>query len=96
MESPGPTLIEARVDGIAKSVTFTATATTTLVVSLSPSVIASPEKDEDIVLTVRIKRGESITGYEIIVRYDHTAIEYVSSQEPKFNCDYLPDAVSVI
>ena len=103
--TPGTTSIEARVDGIAEPVTFTATATTTsvevpteepkpaeLVVSLSPSEIASPEIGEDIVLTVRIKRGESITGYEITVEYDPTAIEYVELDDPKFNCDYLPDA----
>ena len=103
--TPGTTLIEARVDGVAEPVTFTAIATTTdievptevpkpseLVVSLWPSIIASPEKDEDIVLTVRIKRGESITGYEIIVEYDPTAIKYVKLDDPKFNCNYLPDA----
>ena len=99
--TPGPTLIEARVDGIGEPVIFTATATTTgvevpkpseLVVSLSPSVIASPEIGEEIVLTVRIKRGESITGYEITMEYDHNAIKYVSLKDPKFNCDYLPTA----
>ena len=63
-----------------------------MAVSLSPSVIASPEIGEDIVLTVRIKRGENITGYEIIVEYDPTAIEYVTLKYPKFNCNYLPDA----
>ena len=107
---PGTTLVKASVKGISETVTFIAItipitsppATDTpkppeseLFVNITPSEIVSPAADKNIVLNIRIKGGESITGYKIIVQYDPSAIRYVN-KDRKFNCDYLPIAYQLV
>ena len=55
-------------------------------VSVSPSPVLSPAIGEQLTLSLNITNGENVTGYQAIVLFDESALDYVKSA----NGDYLP------
>ncbi len=64
----------------------------TAIVSVSPSPIQSPALGGQLVLNLNITGGESVAGYQATVRFDTTALRYVSST----NGSYLPAGAFVV
>ena len=62
-------------------------ATTSAVLSISPSSAVSPAIGEKLTLTLNIAGGESVAGYQVTLQFDATALRYVESS----NADYLPN-----
>ena len=57
-------------------------------VSIDPATIDSPAAGEQLTLNIKIAGGMNVSGYELDVTFDPTALSYVSSE----NGDYLPGA----
>ena len=57
------------------------------VLSISPSPAASPAIGEMLTLSLNIGTDEAVTGYQVTIQFDATALRYVESS----NGDYLPD-----
>ena len=55
-------------------------------VNVSPSPILSPAIGEQLTLSLNIANGENVAGYQAIVLFDDSALDYVKSA----NGDYLP------
>ncbi len=66
--------------------TTPATATTDATVNISPASVASPAAGEQLELSLKIKGGKAVAGYQATVQFDDTAFRYVSSE----NGDFLP------
>ena len=60
--------------------------TTDAAVSISPISVASPAVGEQLEFTLNIISGEAVAGYQATVRFDDTALRYVSGA----NGDFLP------
>ena len=56
------------------------------VVSVDPAEVESPAAGEELMVNINIAGGADVAGYEVVVNFDATALEYVSSA----NADYLP------
>ena len=65
---------------------FTAMSYGQAVVSVDPAEVESPAVGEELMVSINITGGADVTGYEVVVNFDATALEYVSSA----NADYLP------
>ena len=59
---------------------------TAAVVNITPSLVESPEIGEQLTLNVDIKGGTNVSGYQLTVEFDATALRYVSAE----NGSYLP------
>ena len=56
------------------------------VVSIDPAEIVSPAAGQTLSVNIKITNGRGVTGYEVTVGFDTTALEYVEIK----NADYLP------
>lgn len=56
------------------------------VVSVNPSTMESPAVGEQFTVSIDITNGRNVSGYQVTVNFDPTALKYVSSA----NSDYLP------
>ena len=56
-------------------------------VSVDPSSIASPRIGQQFTVNVKITGGKNVAGYQLTLRFDRTALRYVSGE----NADYLVD-----
>ena len=65
---------------------FTAMSYGQAVVSVEPAEVESPAAGEELMVNINITGGADVAGYEVVVNFDATALEYVSSA----NADYLP------
>ena len=65
---------------------FTAMSHGAAVVSVDPAEVESPAAGEELMVNINITGGADVAGYEVVVNFDATALEYVSSA----NADYLP------
>ena len=65
---------------------FTAMSYGQAVVSVEPAEVESPAVGEELMVSINITGGADVAGYEVVVNFDATALEYVSSA----NADYLP------
>ena len=63
-----------------------------VILSFSPSVVASPAVGESLRLDLNITGGENIRGYEVTVAFDATALRYVENA----NADYLSAGAFVV
>ena len=59
---------------------------TDAVLSISPSSVVSPAIGEKLTLNLNIAAGEAVSGYQVTLQFDPTALRYVESR----NGDYLP------
>ena len=55
-------------------------------IRIAPSPVTSPAIGEQLTLSLNIKAGKAVAGYQITVQFDPTALRYVESR----NGDYLP------
>ena len=62
------------------------------VVSVNPALIESPAAGEELTVSINIAGGADVTGYQVTVNFDLTALSYVSSA----NADYLPDGACAV
>ena len=62
------------------------TAITDATVNISPTSVASPAVGQQLELSLEIRGGEAVAGYQATVQFDRTALRYISST----NGDYLP------
>ena len=65
---------------------FTAMSYGQAVVSVDPAEVESPAAGEELMVSINVTGGADVAGYEVVVNFDATALEYVSSA----NADYLP------
>ena len=65
---------------------FTAMSYGQAVVSVDPAEVESPAAGEELMVSVNITGGADVSGYQITVNFDPTALSYVSGG----NADYLP------
>ncbi len=72
--------------------TPTETPDTEMVVSLTPSAVASPALGEQLTFNVSIVNGKNVAGYAFKLVFDTTALRYISSG----NADYLLTGAFVI
>ncbi len=56
------------------------------IVSVSPAQIASPAVGEQLQVSIQIAQAADVTGYEVTLEFDPTALQYVTSA----HADYLP------
>ena len=56
------------------------------IVRIDPAQITSPAVGEQLQVSIQITQASDVTGYELTVVFDPTALKYVSSA----NADYLP------
>ena len=82
----GEILASGSLDGTVLLWELTPSTTTTATVSVSPSPVSSPAIGEQLTLSLNIADGETVAGYQATVRFDTSALRYVSSA----NGDYLP------
>ena len=67
-------------------VSVTAVEQSDATVSVSPSPVLSPAIGEQLTLSLNIANGKNVVGYQAIVLFDRSALDYVKST----NGDYLP------
>ena len=66
--------------------------TTSALVSISPASVKSPAVGEQFTLSLNVTGGENVAGYQTTVKFDPTALKYISSE----NQDYLPEGALVV
>ena len=67
-------------------VQFDKTTPTNTTVSVSPASVESPSIGGQLTLSLKIKNGEKVAGYQVAVEFDTSALRYVNGA----NGDYLP------
>ena len=65
---------------------FTAMSYGQATVSVEPAEVESPAAGEELTMSINIAGGADVTGYQLTVNFDPTALSYVSGG----NADYLP------
>ena len=65
---------------------FTAMSYGQAVVSVDPAEVESPAVGEELMVNINIAGGAGVSGYQVTVNFDPTALSYVSGG----NADYLP------
>ena len=66
--------------------------TTDAIVSISPASVRSPAVGEQLTLSLNVTGGENVAGYQMTVKFDPTALKYISSE----NADYLPEGALAV
>ena len=66
--------------------------TTGAIVSISPASVKSPAVGEQLTLSFNVTGGENVAGYQTTVKFDPTALKYISSE----NADYLPEGALAV
>ena len=66
--------------------------TTGAIVSISPASVKSPAVGELLTLSLNVTAGENVAGYQMTVKFDPTALKYISSE----NADYLPEGALAV
>ncbi len=66
--------------------------TTAAIVSISPASVKSPAVGEQLTLSFNITGGENVAGYQMTVKFDPTALKYISSE----NANYLPEGALAV
>ncbi|RKU25075.1 hypothetical protein C6499_15490 [Candidatus Poribacteria bacterium] len=66
--------------------------TTDAIVSISPASVKSPAVGEQLMLSLNVTGGENVAGYQMTVKFDPTALKYISSE----NADYLPEGALAV
>ena len=56
------------------------------VANISPSTVQSPVPGQQLVFNINITGGKNVTGYQMTLHFDSTALRYISSS----SADYLP------
>ncbi len=88
----GNTIASGSYDGTVLLWELLPTSTSNSTVSLSPASVVSPDVGQQLTFSVNIAGGQKIAGYQAIVSYDTTALQYVESE----NGDYLPEGAFAI
>ena len=82
-------IVDGNDQGLTALIPVTAIQNSNATVSIAPSPVVSPDVGEQLTFSINIKDGEDIVGYQIILSFDSTALNFVRRTDGDYG-DYLP------